>query len=81
MAVRFSGYETALEATWQMGGTADHCAKTALGYRVSTTQTASDMVLALGGSNRASRSTVGSQPGNRLRDLRHRRDGAVVHRD
>jgi len=43
----FSEFETTAGGTWRMGGTTDYWAKTALGCRVATTQTAVDMIAAL----------------------------------
>ncbi len=43
----FSEFETSAEGTWQLGGTVDYWAKTALGCRISATKTASDMIAAL----------------------------------
>ena len=43
----FSEFETATAGTWQMGATVDYWAKVALGCRIATTQTASDMIVAL----------------------------------
>lgn len=43
----FSEFETASEATWQLGATVDYWAKPVLECRVSTTKTASDMIAAL----------------------------------
>lgn len=43
----FSEFETLAEGTWQLGGTVDYWAKTALGCRISATKTASDMIAAL----------------------------------
>src|SRR5690606_28822353 len=43
----FSEFATAIEGTWQLGGTVDYWAKVALGCRTSATKTASDMIAGL----------------------------------